>query len=171
MIGNVARSMSSVQHLVTGLSYLLGFIFMIKAIEKYRDIGDKRTGSSSQEKMFVPTLYLLMGAMMIYLPTSVNIMANTVFGISNILEYTPFNPYNIISSMKFIIVTAGVIWFLRGCVLLVHASEPGVKEGPKGLTFLCAGILAMNFEHTIYFLNWLMDQIISNTMHSPPSPD
>ena len=63
--------------------------------------------------------------------------------------------------MPIIIKTAGLLWFIKGCMMLVHASEPGVqREGFKGMAFLFAGILAMNFDNTLGFLTWLMEKIV-----------
>lgn len=163
MIGNVGRSFFSVQHVVSGLAYVLGIFFIWKAIEKFKDASKK----SSHDKLFTPTAYLLGGGALLYLPSISGVLANSVFGAGNILQYTNFNPYNIVSSMNFIIRTAGLIWFIRGCTLLVHASEPGVQHGPKGMTFLLAGIFAMNFDNSIYYLNWVMNQILSYTLTAP----
>lgn len=170
MIGNLARSLISVQHLVSGLAYVIGFLLIFTALQKYKSIADKRANSSSHEKMFVPTAYLVGGSALIFLPSIAGVMANSVFGVGNILQYTKFNPYDIVSSMKLIVRTAGLIWFIRGCVLLIHASEPGVQEGPKGLTFLLAGILAMNFDNTVSYFTWIMNQILTYTMKSPANP-
>lgn len=164
MIGNVSQSMPAVQHLVYGAGYVLGILFVFQAIQKFRKIGDKKGNSAPHERMFVPTAYLLGGAAMIFLPSMMGVLANTFFGVGNILQYATYNPYNIYSAMAMIIRTAGVIWFVRGCVLLTHASNPGVQDGSKGMMFLIAGILAMNFENTTYFLNWAVGKIVEFTL-------
>lgn len=161
MIGNVSRSFSSIKSLVVGLAYLLGLLFFTIAIQKFKQIAEQRAGSSSRESMFVPTAYLLGGAALIFLPSMTSTLANSVFGVSNILQYTAYNPYDVVSSMIFIIRVVGVIWFVRGCVLMVHASEPGVQHGKKGLMFLMAGILAINFESTTAWLNWVASEAIT----------
>lgn len=167
MIGNVARSLFSVQHLVSGLAYVLGFLLIFTALQKYKSIAGKRANASSQEKIFVPTAYLFGGAALIFLPSVIDVASNTAFGIGNILQYSKFNPFDIVSSMKLIVRTAGLIWFVRGCILLIHASEPGVQEGPKGLTFLVAGILAMNFDNTVYYFTYVFNQLLTLTMTTP----
>jgi hypothetical protein len=161
IIGNISQAIIPVQSLITGLAYMVGILFVIHSIMKFRQIGDARAGGGSREKMFIPIAYLLGGAALIFLPSSLQVLSNTTFGVTNALEYTQFNPYNIYSAMKIIIQTAGIIWFIRGCVLLSHASEPGVQEGPKGLTFLFAGILAMNFEGTIGALDYSLTHLIN----------
>ena len=163
MLGNISRSLFPIQHLITGLAYLIGVVFFMIAIGKFKKIGESG-GRHSQEKMFVPLAFLLGGALLVFLPSGVNLLENTTFGAGNVLSYSNYNPYNIYSSMGLIIQTAGVIWFIRGCVLLVGASNPGVKHGSKGLAFLCAGILAVNFQGTAAFLNTVMGQLQSLTM-------
>ena len=162
MIGNLSRSMFSVQHLLSGLAYLIGLVFFFLAISKLKKIGG--SGGHSQEKMFVPIAYFLGGAALIFLSSTVDSLANTTFGTGNILQYAKYNPYSVYSSMTLIIETVGLIWFIRGCVLLVSASQPGVQHGPKGLMFLCAGVLAMNFQNTAAMLNAIMGHLEALTL-------
>lgn len=161
ILGNLSQSLYPVQRLITGGAYLLGILFFITAIGKLRKIGDHRAQSHSQEKIFTPLMYIFMGAMLIYLPTALSIMANTAFGTGNVLTYSDYNPLNIYSSMGLLIRTAGIIWFIRGSVLLAHASQPGSKDGPKGLVFIIAGILAMNFDNTVAMVNTILDHLVS----------
>jgi hypothetical protein len=165
MIGNLSRSIFSVQRLLTGFAYVLGLLFIIKAIKEFKKFGER----SGQHKIGVPIVYLLMGSFLLFLPSVNDLLANTVFGAGNILQYAQYKSFDIQSSMGLIIRTAGIIWFIRGCVLLTHAGEGGAKEGPKGMLFLCAGILAMNFDNSIYYLDWAMGHIASYTLTSPKS--
>lgn len=159
MVGNLSQSLLPVQTLISGLGYLIGILFFIAAITKLKKIGEHGRGGS-QEKMFVPIAYFLAGAALVFLPSTLQVLSNTAFGVSNVLQYTQYNPYDVYSAMRIIIQTAGLIWFVRGCVLLAHASEPGVKEGTKGLIFLFAGILAMNFEDTVGVLNYMLNHLM-----------
>ncbi len=76
-------------------------------------------------------MYLFFGAVLFYLPTALNIMANTAFGVGNVLTYSYYNPYSIYNSMGLLIRTAGLLWFVRGTVLVVQASQPELKKGQK----------------------------------------
>lgn len=165
MIGNISRSLFPVQSLISGLAYLIGIGFFITAIAKLRKIGDARASSSSHEKPFIAIAFLLGGAALVFLPSAVHTLSNTAFGVGNILQYTSYSPYNIVSAMGIVVQTAGLIWFVRGCVLLVTASEPGVKHGAKGLAFLCAGVLAMNFEMTLAVANTLLEKMSTFTIN------
>lgn len=164
ILGNVSQSLLPVQRFLTGGAYLLGILFCISALLKFKSIGDKRANSSSQEKMFVPIMYLTFGAFLLYLPTAISVLANTAFGADNVLTYVKYNKTDIYSAMGVLIRTAGVLWFIRGSVLLAHASEPGTQEGPKGLVFLCAGILSVNFDNTIAAINSIVSHLIAWTL-------
>ena len=164
ILGNISQSLYPLQRLITGGAYILGILFFITAIGKLRKIADHRAQSSSQEKMFTPMMYLLFGAILIYLPSALNVMANTAFGVGNVLTYTEYSPTNIYSTMGLLIRTAGILWFVRGCVLVAQASEPGAQHGPKGLVFIIAGILSMNFDNTVSILNNMMAYITHVTV-------
>ncbi|MBA4696734.1 MAG: type IV secretion protein IcmC [Legionella sp.] len=164
MIGNVSRSFASLEKLFGTVAYLLGIIFVVHALLKFRQIAGSTVSSHSGVKLFVPIAYLVGGAALVFLPSSMAIMANTTFGAGNILQYTAYNPYDIKNSMQTIIRIVGALWFIRGCLLLVHASEPGVQHGSKGLVFLCAGVLAMNFQNTVNMLGSVLDQLMNVTL-------
>ncbi len=159
IIGNLSHSLTPVQFLLSGLSYTLGMLFFMIALVKLK----KQAGSHS-EKLLPPLTYLFGGAALIYLPSAVHILANTTFGMGNILQYSPPAPYDFYKALGLLIQTAGLIWFIRGCVLLIHSSDPQAKHGSKGLVFLFAGILAMNFQNTGQMLNSMMDKLESFTL-------
>lgn len=161
IIGNLSRSVFAVQHLLFGGAYVLSFVFFMVALAKLK----KMSGSHSSERMVVPLAYLFGAASLLYLPSVLGSLANTAFGTGNILQYSDYSPYNIYSSMIFLIQTIGVIWFIRGCVLLVHSSDPNVKWGSKGLVFLCAGVLAMNFQNTANMLAGIVAQLQKLNIH------
>ena len=161
MISNLSQSLHPVQVLISGFGYLIGITLFMIAIGKLRKIGDARASGGGHEKMFVPLAYFLGGSALIFLPSALTVLINTAFGSSSILGYSEFNPYNIYDAMKIVMQTAGLLWFVRGTILLVHSSEAGVQDGPKGLTFLLAGILAMNFEGTIGFLNYVLNYLMN----------
>ncbi len=165
MIGNLSASMSSVQSLISGLGYVFGVLFIVHAILKLKEtIGSAK---SAQTGLNVPLAYLVAGAALIYMPSMVNTLAETFFGSSSVLEYTAAKPLNIYVYMRAIIATAGVIWFVRGCVLLAHASDPnsgrkGSKGiGAKGLSFVVMGVFATHLDATISALDGLMQMIFN----------
>lgn len=160
ILGNFSQSLYPVQRLLTAFSYLLGLMFFYIAVSKIKKIADHRAQSSSHEKMYIPMMYLLMGAFLLYSPTAIDTMANTAFGTGNVLSYIPTNRFNIQGAMGLIIRTAGLLWFIRGCVLVTQSGQSNAKKiGHKGLLFIMAGILAMNFDNTVSMLNNMMAYI------------
>ena len=154
---NLSQALAPIQKLLSGFGYLIGIAFVILALHKFHTIGDSRANAPSQEKMFVPLAFLALGVGLIFLPTALSTMANTVFGSGNVLAYSSTKTKTIQDAIEFLIKTAGLLWFIRGSVLLAHGSEPGVKEGSKGLTFIAAGILALNFDNTAEAITYALD--------------
>jgi hypothetical protein len=158
ILGNVSQSLFPVQHLITGGAYLLGIILILSALVKLHKVYGH---GSSHEKTITPMAFFVLGAALLYLPTTMTFMANTAFGVGNVLTYGNYNPKSIYSSMGLVIRTAGLIWFIRGSVLVAQASEPGGQHGMKGLVFIIAGILAMNFDNTIAMINTLLSKFMA----------
>lgn len=156
MIGNLSKSMDAVQSLIAGGGYLLGIALVVSGLIKFTKISVR-----SREGMSIPFAYILGGSALIFLPTSIDALSNTLFGITSALEYTSYNPYNIYESMMVLIKTAGLLWFVRGSVLLVNAAKPGEQHGPKGFAFVLAGICALNIEYTIGWVDWLLAYLMS----------
>ncbi len=157
MLGNVSQALFPVQYLITGGSYLLGIVFFMSALHRFKGMGDKK----SQEKGFVPIIYLMFGAALIYLPSTMSTLADTAFGAGNVLTYSNYNQASIYSAMGLVVRTAGLIWFIRGSVLLAHSSQPGAQDGPKGLVFLIAGVLSLNFDNTISIINGIVTSLVA----------
>lgn len=164
MLGNISQSLIPLQRLIAGGAYLLGAVFLFTAIEKFKKIGDKRSGGTSQEKIYVPMIHLAMGAVLIYLPSAIQTMANTTFGAGNVISYSTYSSVDIYQTMRTLIRTAGLIWFVRGCVLVVHSSDAGNKDGAKGLLFLITGVLAINFDNTVSMVNSMLSGLINWTI-------
>lgn len=160
ILGNVAQSLVPIQKLISGTAYLLGLIFVIISLGKFR----KLAGSHSGEQPFPAIAYLAGGMMLIFLPTTISIFANTTFGTGNVLAYVKFNKINFMTVMGIIIETVGIFWAIRGCIMMISAGRPGEQEGLKGLVFLIAGILAIHFDNTIAFLNYLLHLLTTITL-------
>ncbi|MFI4962919.1 MAG: type IV secretion protein IcmC [Legionellales bacterium] len=162
ILGNISQSLYPVQHLITGCAYVLGLVFYFVALEKMKKVAGQ---SNSHESKFSPFMYIVVGTALVYLPSAMNTMANTAFGTGNVLTYPTVQRSNVYSNVGLLVQTGGLLWFIRGCVLIAHASEPsGAEHGIKGLLFLIAGIFALNFDNTIAAINSAMTQLITLTM-------
>ena len=158
MLGNLSLSLDPIQRLITWLSYLIGLIFVIKALFKFKKVSSQ----GSREHIFSPIMYFSIGALLIFIPTTLEVMSNTAFGSGNILAI-PFNKFDVRSSIILLIRTIGLVWFIRGCVLVAHASEPGKNHGLKGMLFIISGLFAINFEGTVAMINWTLHNLLEMT--------
>lgn len=172
MLGNVSKSLPSVQYLLGGLSYLLGIAFCMVALAHFRENLENEQGGKKHH--IAPYAYLLSAAMLLYLPTMMDVLSTTLFGSStSVLQYAGYQPYDVFSSMTILVETTGLIWFIRGCVLISHASHPeqgktGSKGvGHKGVIFVIAGLFAINFHSTVSMVDTVVKYLLNLTANTP----
>ena len=173
ILSNLSQSLPSVQHLLAGASYLLGIGFCITALFRFRDNVEKGQSTEPESQMIVPLAYLLSGSALLFLPSMLDAFSATLFGSNDsILQYAGYTPFDIYGAMTILIETIGLVWFIRGCVLLAHASHPeqgrtGSKGfGGKGLLFIFAGLMGINFHSTVSVMNTAMNYLIG--LANPP---
>ena len=159
VVENISKSLAQVQNLLRGLAYLMGIVFVFIALMKLKQRHASR--GHSEEKLSSPVGYLIAGAALLFFPSMMVVISNSVFGISSPLQYTHYSPNNIYAAMGILLQTAGIVWFIRGCSLLVHGGEPGDKHAKKGFVFLCAGVLAMNYTSFIRAVNYILMSLIN----------
>lgn len=164
MIGNLSKSLPDVQYFLGGFSYIFGIIFCLSALVKLKEMFSE---GGDNGRYIIPSAYFLTGIGLLFLPTLMDAFSTTLFGTQdNILAYSQSNQYDIYSSMIILIQTIGFVWFIRGCILLSHASQPqGGQEGskgmgPKGLLFIIGGLFAINIYSTTGMLNYIVNHIM-----------
>lgn len=158
MLVNLSTNMPSVIRLLAAFAYLTGVMFIIAGVLHLKNIG---SGGASQQGPAVGLAYFVGGTVLLFLPSAVAAISNSTFGSSNVLQYAPVNALDINGAMTLVVQTAGLIWFIRGVSLLVSASHPGGKgkSGSKGMVFLFAGVLALNFQMTVSVLDTLIGEL------------
>lgn len=149
ILGNIAISFLQLERLFSAAGYVMGIIFIITGLVKLQKVN--RNG---RERMAVPVFFIAGGAALLYLPSTLDTLSQTVFGNFNVLQYAPiYDIYDVNNSIRTLIKTVGVICFVRGSVLLVDAAEPGEQHGIKGFVLIVSAIFSMNFDATISMLN------------------
>lgn len=159
ILGNISQLIFPIQRFIFGFAYILGIIFFYTAISKLKMIIEMR-GRARFGGVFVPAAYALAAAALLYLPSAIVVTNDTVFGVNSLISYTSINVLDSTNMIIWLVRTAGIIWFIRGCVLLAHASNAGDKNGTKGMTFLVAGIFAINYTAIANFLEFIVDKLI-----------
>lgn len=148
MLQNIATQLPNLMRLVTALAYVMGMYFILFGIFKLKQYGEQRTMMSHEHSLKAPLVFLIIGTLLIYLPSSVQI------GISTF--WTNPNPYGYLqqtdqwgeffSSVFTVMQLVGVIAFIRGLVILTHLGGHGGQPGTlsKGLTHIIGGIFLIN---------------------------
>lgn len=167
ILTNLANSLGPVQQLITGGAYLIGSAFLFKAIYSLKVYGEARTMMSSSTSMKEPIAYMIVGAALLYFPSTLASLMQTSFGYQNVLQYAPVNSNNSTIDSLFgsgsvvgrplamLIQTIGLVAFIRGWVLIARSASQGQPPGGtgKGLVHVFGGILAMNIIGTITIIN------------------
>ena len=153
---NLSESLPSIERMVTGFGYIAGIYLIMGGFLKLKN-------SDGRESPLGAFMHIGAGALLLFLPSSIDALSNTFFGAENILEYNtdtgdPF--YNALYAM---IKTSGVIWFVRGCILLLRMGKQGIQDGSRGLVFISAGILSINIQNTMLAIEYSLNMFISMT--------
>ena|SRR3990167_4229536 len=164
---NLAKSLIPIESLITGLAYMLGIYFVIKALLVLKENAEGK-GQSSSGGVKGALIYFFVASMFIFFPSGFAVLMNTTFGYSGVLEYAPVSgQYSLMDSvfgsnnpmgqaLTLLIQVIGGVAYVRGWITIARGSQqPGNLS--KGITLVCAGIAAMNI---IGFL-----QVINNTLY------
>lgn len=167
LLTNIAKSLAPVERLITGGAYLLGIAFMFKAIYSLKAYGESRTMMSSSTSAKEPIVYLLVGGVLLYFPTTLQVLMQTTFNYSTVLQYAPVNSKSnaldtlfgtgsiVGRPLTMLIQVIGLIAFIRGWVLIARSASQGQPPGGtgKGFIHVFGGILAINIVGTITMIN------------------
>lgn len=163
IFNNLSRSLPAVEQLMGGFAYVFGLIFCLTALIKLKEAFNEGEGG----RLTAPIAYFLTGIALLFLPSMVDSFSSTLFGMQeNVLAYSQTDPYDIYSSIVILVQTIGFVWFIRGCILMSHSSQPqGGQEGrkgfgPKGLLFIVGGLFAINIHSTVNMLDYMVNELM-----------
>ncbi|HSW69642.1 MAG TPA: hypothetical protein VLI69_05790 [Gammaproteobacteria bacterium] len=149
MLVNFSEAVPNLMRLVTALAYVMGFFFIIKGVMDLKHFGESRSMMSQEHSLFKPLMMILVGSLLLYLPSSVITGMNTF--------WTEPNPYGYLSSSgesnwtdltdaAFMVVQlVGTIAFIKGLVMLTKVSGHGQPDTfSKAMAHIIAGVLCIN---------------------------
>lgn len=149
MLVNIAKSIPNLMQLVTAFAYVMGMYLIFAGILRLKHFGESRTMMSQEHSLKGPLILLTIGALLLYLPTAVQVGLSTF--------WTEPNPYGYLQEKDqwsqflnvcyLIVQFIGTIAFIRGLLTLSHlgghgGNQPGTFA--KGLTYVIGGILCIN---------------------------
>ena len=167
ILGNIANNVIPVQLLISGCAYMLGILFVVKALMTLKEHGEQRTMMSQKNSMKEPLVYFIVGGMLFYSPTGFRALLETMYGSNaSIMAYGPLSKNTPFSgpflnnsaagaSLVKIIQTIGLVAFVRGWILVARAGSQGQAPGGmgKGMIHVLGGVLAINIVGTIDMIN------------------
>ena len=155
MLANIQSQLPNLMRLVTAIAYVMGFFLVILGIVNLKHAGEMRTQMSQEHTMTKPILYIVIGAMLIYLPSAVQIGLSTFWAEPNPYGYvTQSDQWQQAINICYAIVQfIGVIAFIRGLLLLTHVGHGGHQDAfSRGVTHIIGGILCINMYQFIQVL-------------------
>jgi len=186
VLTNVSKVIVPLTGMVLVISYVCGIYMIFHGISEMRKLTNFMMAQSQSESLSGPILHLVVGAILIWLPTSTDILTNTLFGGTNsifgsgtglnsinysaagtgstLLSYLPGDGVtqqwaSIADTLVLYIQFLGLLSFIKGWFLISKSAGAGGQQGnfAKGLTHIIGGIVAINFVGAV--------EIISNTVY------
>jgi intracellular multiplication protein IcmC len=151
-------------------AYVIGTWFIISAIMGLKKIGESTSAASqTHSSISGPLVKLLVGVLLVYLPTAIDVSVATLWG-HGVLNAGSDSPMSYSSSGSggpfgpakegaiAIVRVVGYVSFVRGLIILSRSADQGAQQGTfgKGFMHIIGGVLAINIVETI--------RIIGNTL-------
>lgn len=149
MIKNIATQLPNLTKLITGVAYIIGMYFIISGVMRLKHMGEMRTMMSHEHSVKGPIIFIIIGAMLLYLPSTVQVGLTSFWLEPNPYGYLESEDQwaDLISACFTIIQLVGVVAFIRGLIILTQmAHQSGGQHSVfgKGLTHIIGGILCIN---------------------------
>ncbi len=159
IITNLSNTIPNLMELVTAIAYVMGMFLVVNGLFQLKKYGEQRSQASSEAHLKGPLLYLIVGAALLYLPTTVRVGMSTFW--ANPTPYGYETDENgawaeLIKAGFMIIQLVGTISFIRGLLMLTHLGGAGAQQQGtlgKSLAHIIAGILCINlydFLQTVF---------------------
>ncbi|MCS5708318.1 hypothetical protein CC99x_005305 [Candidatus Berkiella cookevillensis] len=160
----LTSSFYSLEKMLLVLSYIIGLFLVLRGLMMYRAFANQTYGSAQRGEIAGPMVFLIVGIMLIYLPSTMNASLQTIFGTSEIGQLSSLASYQSTDSSEnwlnlqniFIkyLKLVGFIAFLRGWIILSKMGHPGAQPGSigKGITHIFGGVVLINLVDTINIL-------------------
>lgn len=151
--------------LISFISILVGLVYIVRALHNAAKTGTGARGSDAKSVI----TSLVIGAILISLPTSFSDVMQSLFGITTVSDMfnydgiawskltgsddTAKNAKATVNAVLAFVQILGLIAFVRGWMVLKAALDGGQATVPQGLTFIVAGAMAVNIDKMIKIFN------------------
>jgi intracellular multiplication protein IcmC len=162
------------------VSYVAGIIMIFRAITMFKKFGMMMTHHSQPGEFSGPLTYIMVGAALIYLPTSTDLFLSSLFGTvesifgssgaanfaamgrgADLLGYASGSSFeaqwaDFANTLILFVQFIGFLSFIKGWFILAKAGQPGGAHQGGGLgkafTHLVGGVIAINLPGVINIL-------------------
>lgn len=166
MLTNLQATFGNLQTLVVSLSYVFGVSLLVRGLFKAKELGTHNPGAAQQGGFKEPIVFMVIGAILVYLPSSVDVGLTTIFATTtlgtaaDLFSYTGPTDSKTWAQIQSVLINylklLGLIAFIRGWIILSKVGHGGQQDTfSKGLIHVIAGILLINIVDSI--------QILANT--------
>ncbi len=138
----LSSSFYSLEKMLLVLSYIIGLFLALRGVMMYRAFANQTYGSAQRGEIAGPMVFLIVGIMLIYLPSTMNASLQTIFGTSEIGQLSSLASYqspdssenwlNLQNIFVKYLKLVGRIAFLRGWIILSKMWHPGAQPGSIG---------------------------------------
>lgn len=159
MVQTVSQQVPSLMRAVTAFAYVAGMALIVFSILKLKQYGESRTMMSHERQLLPAMALMITGALLLYLPSSVQIGLSTFWSTPNPYGYLQLQDQwnQFLSACYLIIQLIGTIALIRGLLILskIGSHAQGATVG-KGLLHVIGGILCINIYQFV--------QVVLNTL-------
>jgi intracellular multiplication protein IcmC len=161
---NLSNAFGDLQHLIIAIAYITGLYLIVRGIMMYKVFGSQTMASAQRGEFAGPLVHIVIGAILLYIPSTLNTSLTTIFGdttigqASDLIGYKSFAATEKWQELSDVIVQymylVGLIAFIRGWVILSKMGHSGSQPGSigKGLIHVIGGILLINVVDTFNLL-------------------
>lgn len=152
---NVVDGLSGASEFMLGLFYITGIAFIFTGVNKLKKLGHRTAFMNVDSGVTGPLIMLFLGAMLIFFPSFLEVLSQSVFGTAEIdeLAYAESGDKLIdkIGPMVVVIQFIGLIAILRGFLILTKVTGQGAQPGTisKGFIHIIGGVMSVHIVKTI----------------------
>lgn len=163
MLDNLTSSFDSLVMLVVAVSYVTGLSLVVRGVMMYRQFANQTMASAQRGEIAGPMVFIVVGAILIYFPSTLDTSLATLFGnvnsnnlkmASSMIGYQSLAQgaewQRIADVVVKYVQLVGLIAFVRGWIILSKMGHSGSQPGSvgKGITHIVGGVLLINVIDT-----------------------
>lgn len=163
-ITNLGAAFGDLKQLIVAISYITGAFLVVRGLMMYKIFATQTMASANKGEFAGPLVFIIVGAILIYFPSTLDTSLTTVFGSKALQSPADFIGYKSLTKVQQFktlgdvivkyIYLIGLIAFLRGWIILAKMGHSGAQPGSvgKGIMHIIGGIMLINIVATMNIL-------------------